>query len=145
MKGNFRTVTRRRLTDQTGAWLVLLADPCRGVYCRAGRVCKPNKSGRRHGVSARGRCVCADADHCASTIDRHHQQQQQRHHLVCGSDGSWYPSHCELHRIACISGVHISVDRSSISCSSVSPDTTTRSDKTTSGLSLSRGEQLFRI
>jgi hypothetical protein len=30
---------------------------------------------------------------------------------VCGSDGQLYPSHCELHRQACIKQVHIRVNR----------------------------------
>lgn len=34
-----------------------------------------------------------------------------RKKLVCGSDGHIYPSHCEMHRAACISETAITVQR----------------------------------
>lgn len=48
-----------------------------------------------------GVCVCGDNVLCKS----HHTV------AVCGSDGQLYPSHCELHRQACIKQVHIRVNR----------------------------------
>ena len=35
---------------------------------------------------------------------------------VCGTDGNTYPSHCELHRAACVQGHPIAVDHSLKSC-----------------------------
>ena len=57
--------------------------------CSPGRMC-------HNGV-----CVCGDNVLCKS----HHTV------AVCGSDGQLYPSHCELHRQACIKQVHIRVNR----------------------------------
>ncbi|XP_052261854.1 follistatin-related protein 5-like isoform X2 [Dreissena polymorpha] len=56
--------------------------------CAAGRMCKF------------GLCLCGQPDMCAG-----HSKP------VCGSDGRRYPSHCELHRTACVLGVHIKLDR----------------------------------
>lgn len=75
-------------------------DPCATVLCRAGRVCRSSENPSRP-----ARCVCGGPDHCL-----------EQQHPVCGTDGSWYPSHCELHRIACITGVHISADRTGTNC-----------------------------
>ncbi|XP_029633661.1 follistatin-related protein 5-like [Octopus sinensis] len=55
--------------------------------CRSGRVCKSST------------CVCADEDYCWGLSKP-----------VCGSDGTLYPSHCELHRVACVIEKHIKVD-----------------------------------
>ncbi|KAK6171025.1 hypothetical protein SNE40_019287 [Patella caerulea] len=59
--------------------------------CRMGRMCH------------QGVCMCLPNDGCL-----------KHNHPVCGSDGSWYPSHCELHRTACIHRIHIKVDRSNL-------------------------------
>ena len=58
--------------------------------CSPGRMCHS------------GVCVCGDATLC-----------QGHHHkvAVCGSDGQLYPSHCELHRQACLKQIHIKVNR----------------------------------
>ncbi|GAB1606356.1 follistatin-related protein 5-like [Argonauta hians] len=55
--------------------------------CRSGRVCKSSS------------CVCAEEDYCWGLSKP-----------VCGSDGTLYPSHCELHRVACVIEKHIKVD-----------------------------------
>ncbi|XP_041362870.1 uncharacterized protein LOC121378659 [Gigantopelta aegis] len=55
--------------------------------CRMGRLCH------------KGTCVCLDNSGC-----RGHYKP------VCGSDGQWYPSHCELHRTACVRRDHIKID-----------------------------------
>lgn len=55
--------------------------------CRKGRMCR------------NGMCVCLPDDGCTG----HHKP-------VCGSDGIQYPSHCELHRTACVTRVHIKID-----------------------------------
>ncbi|XP_060560214.1 follistatin-related protein 5-like [Ruditapes philippinarum] len=58
--------------------------------CASGRMCKF------------GLCLCGQPDFC----DGHYKP-------VCGSDGRLYPSHCELHRTACVLGVHIRLDHDS--------------------------------
>ncbi|XP_021347155.1 uncharacterized protein LOC110446331 [Mizuhopecten yessoensis] len=55
--------------------------------CATGRVC------------LEGVCVCGDDSMCLG-----HKK------AVCGTDGLLYPSHCELHRQACIQGHHIRID-----------------------------------
>ena len=50
-------------------------------------------------------CVCAPPGHCAG-----------RDHPACGSDGTLYPSHCELHRVACVRGRRIVVERDQSLC-----------------------------
>ena len=47
-----------------------------------------------------GFCLCGQPDFC-----------QGHEKAVCGSDGRLYPSHCELHRTACVLGVHIRIDK----------------------------------
>ena len=61
------------------------------MFCHYGRVCD-----LRNDIPT---CVCAGVDFCAG-----------QDHRVCGSDGLWYPSHCELHRRACVEGRHIGID-----------------------------------
>ncbi|XP_005094748.2 uncharacterized protein LOC101862789 [Aplysia californica] len=58
------------------------------IECPAGRTCV-------HSV-----CKCFKPSMCAG----HHKP-------VCGSDGVQYPSHCELHRTACVTRAHIRIDR----------------------------------
>ncbi|XP_056019706.1 follistatin-related protein 5-like isoform X2 [Ostrea edulis] len=55
--------------------------------CPSGRVCQI------------GFCVCGDETLCSNHA-----------HAVCGSDGVVYPSHCELHRHACVKQKHIKID-----------------------------------
>ncbi|XP_076460170.1 uncharacterized protein LOC143293140 [Babylonia areolata] len=55
--------------------------------CRKGRTCR------------RGLCTCMVEGECKG------------HKPVCGSDGVEYPSHCELHRTACVTRLRIRVDR----------------------------------
>lgn len=103
-----------------------MTDSCQGVFCRAGRVCQPlTMTSSQHRSSARrGKCVCASADYCASSTmtqgqrqgHHGHRRQQQQENAVCGSDGRWYPSHCELHRVACVTKVHLSTDRTGAGC-----------------------------
>lgn len=67
--------------------------------CRAGRVCQA------------GSCVCGDDSLCAKHT-----------HPVCGSDGVVYPSHCELHRQACLHHKHIKVDSEGTACANQKGD-----------------------
>ncbi|XP_065341205.1 follistatin-related protein 5-like isoform X2 [Cloeon dipterum] len=67
-------------------------DGCSHKYCGKGRECQPDEDGRPQ-------CVCM------SSCPRHHE------HIVCGSDGELYHSHCELHRVACVQRRALSVDR----------------------------------
>jgi len=60
---------------------------CGSVQCRAGRECR---------VLSTGMAVCICQRKCPD-----------RRHPVCGSDGVAYENHCELHREACIQGIHI--------------------------------------
>ena len=78
-----------------------LTDPCATLRCRLGRVCKTDAAG----VAG---CVCGDAYHCNG-----HQRSGKK---VCGSDGQYYPSHCELHRVACVNSQHITIDHSENGC-----------------------------
>ncbi|XP_074648310.1 follistatin-related protein 5-like isoform X2 [Tubulanus polymorphus] len=73
-------------------------DPCEGVWCHQGRVCAPQ--------DGQGVCVCGDKDLCLD----HHKP-------VCGDDNVMYPSHCELHRMACVKNIHIGVDHTGKECS----------------------------
>ena len=79
-------------------FLVLDSDPCANVYCHYGRVCRVNSAGR-------GECACAEKTYC-----RGHEKR------VCGSDGKWYDSHCELHRQACLRNGHIGIDHTGTIC-----------------------------
>lgn len=84
------------LSNYIWSWLynLVIPAPCKtDIDCRAGRVCHA------------GSCVCGDETLCA------------RHtHPVCGSDGIVYPSHCELHRQACLHHKHIKVDSEGTAC-----------------------------
>lgn len=60
---------------------------CRNVTCKAGRECRVLAAGFPE-------CVCIQA--CP-----------RKKHPICGSDGLLYESHCELHRKACLNGVHV--------------------------------------
>ena len=73
-------------------------DPCKNVYCKYGRVCQATDDGV-------AQCVCAGPEFCEG-----HSKQ------VCGTDGVLYPSHCELHRKACVKGTHIGIDHEGIHC-----------------------------
>ena len=78
----------------------IFPDPCKNVFCQSSRVCRSN-------VDGKGECVCANASHC------HHQHARKK---ICGSDGHFYNSHCELHRTACLKNVRVSFDRSGVRC-----------------------------
>lgn len=58
--------------------------------CSPGRMC-------HNGV-----CVCGEASLCHRGVS------------VCGSDGQLYPSHCELHRQACLKQIHIRVNHNGL-------------------------------
>uniref|UniRef100_A0A3B3Q6Q2 Follistatin like 5 n=1 Tax=Paramormyrops kingsleyae TaxID=1676925 RepID=A0A3B3Q6Q2_9TELE len=64
--------------------------PCEHKYCGLGRHCVVDRD------TGRGECACMR--HC-----RPHYKP------VCGSDGSLYENHCELHRAACLKKLRISV------------------------------------
>ncbi|XP_048852436.1 follistatin-related protein 5-like isoform X2 [Brienomyrus brachyistius] len=64
--------------------------PCEHKYCGLGRHCVVDRE------TGRGECACMR--HC-----RPHYKP------VCGSDGSLYENHCELHRAACLKKLRISV------------------------------------
>ncbi|KAK3091696.1 hypothetical protein FSP39_021930 [Pinctada imbricata] len=66
----------------------MFAETCRGSgWCPPGRMCHE------------GICVCGDQAFCAK-----HRKP------VCGHDNVLYPSHCELHRTACVTKKHIRID-----------------------------------
>ena len=65
--------------------------------CRSGRICKNFT------------CECADEDYCLGL-----------NKPVCGSDGILYPSHCELHRVACTIEKHIKVDTKGVCLQKIS-------------------------
>lgn len=67
--------------------------------CRSGRVCKNST------------CECAAEDYCLGL-----------NKPVCGSDGILYPSHCELHRVACTIEKHIKVDTKGVCLQKISTD-----------------------
>lgn len=50
-------------------------------------------------------CVCAEASSCPAG-----------HKLVCGSDGNFYDTHCDLHRTACVLRKRIFVDKTGEAC-----------------------------
>ena len=69
---------------------------CKGVKCRAGRECRVLSSGTAE-------CVCM-------------RECPKRSHPICGSNGIAYENHCELHREACLKGIHIHPVFGQISC-----------------------------
>ncbi|XP_059139429.1 follistatin-related protein 5-like [Physella acuta] len=81
--------TSTKAVEDDGYIVSLPIELCKVDFeCRAGRIC----------VS--GMCKCVPQEACAG-----------HHRPICGSDGVQYPSHCQLHRTACINRVHIRVDR----------------------------------
>lgn len=62
-------------------------DLCQNVTCKAGRECRVLSSGIPE-------CVCLSR--CPN-----------KGRPICGSNGLLYKSHCDLHRQACIQGIHI--------------------------------------
>ncbi|XP_022249365.1 follistatin-related protein 5-like [Limulus polyphemus] len=64
---------------------------CDFVTCGRGQQCE---------VREAGQAVCACRLYC-----KHHNKP------VCGTDGKFYSSHCELHRTACLMGKTIRIDR----------------------------------
>ena len=83
----------------------LRAGLCSLHRCRPGRICRPTSGGFV--------CDCAPADFCL----RHSNNVQ-----VCGSDRSWYSSHCELHRTACVTGFHLHVEQNPLHCHDATMD-----------------------
>lgn len=73
-------------------------DACKRMFCRIGRTCKISPEGRAE-------CLCAEAGYC-----NNHRKE------VCGSDGLLYPSHCELHRVACLQKKHVGIDHTGKRC-----------------------------
>ncbi|XP_076348907.1 follistatin-related protein 5-like isoform X2 [Tachypleus tridentatus] len=65
--------------------------PCDAMICGKGRQCDVNEAGQ---------AVCICQLYC-----KHHRKP------VCGTDGNFYTSHCELHRAACLAGKTIRIDR----------------------------------
>lgn len=68
-------------------------DPCLVHYCPKGHECI---------VDTNEEAVCVCQRQCPPA---------GRRKLVCGSDGHIYPSHCEMHRAACMQETIISVQR----------------------------------
>ena len=68
------------------------------MFCHYGRVCRAQPDGAAS-------CECADESFCAGHTKR-----------VCGDDGAWYASHCELHRQACVKRHHIRIDHAGTAC-----------------------------
>ena len=50
---------------------------------------------------------------------------------MCGTDGNKYPSHCELHRAACVRGHPIAVDHSGKSCVNKQQNNNQKKDRKT--------------
>ncbi|XP_065567373.1 follistatin-related protein 5-like [Artemia franciscana] len=67
-------------------------NPCDSVSCPRGRECAVTDTGATE-------CICL-------------QKCPKKHHLVCGTDGVLYSSHCELHRKACLMDKAVGVDNS---------------------------------
>uniref|UniRef100_A0A2A4IXP1 Agrin n=1 Tax=Heliothis virescens TaxID=7102 RepID=A0A2A4IXP1_HELVI len=68
-------------------------DPCRGVTCRPGALCRPTPDGRAHN------CECPTS--CPSYGD--HEGSRP----LCASDARDYPGDCEMRRAACESNTNI--------------------------------------
>ncbi|XP_061642839.1 follistatin-related protein 5 isoform X3 [Phyllopteryx taeniolatus] len=64
--------------------------PCQQKYCGLGRRCTVDLQ------TGRGECNCLD-------------QCKPHYKPVCGSDGKFYPNHCELHRASCSEGRRITI------------------------------------
>ncbi|XP_035506182.2 follistatin-related protein 5 isoform X1 [Scophthalmus maximus] len=64
--------------------------PCEHKYCGLGRHCVVDRE------IGQGECKCLD--HC-----------KPHYKPVCGSDGTLYPNHCELHRASCHRGRRITI------------------------------------
>jgi len=75
-----------------------MKDRCSGIRCRLGRTCQTDEGGR-------ARCMCAGPEHCHP--EHQGDPKHLHHHEVCGSNGKTYPSHCEMHRQACLTGQRI--------------------------------------
>ncbi|XP_065160651.1 follistatin-related protein 5-like [Atheta coriaria] len=72
---------------------LLETNPCLVHYCYKGHECVL-------GITGEAECICQRQ--CPIAFHKR---------LVCGSDGHIYPSHCELHRAACLTRTAISVQR----------------------------------
>lgn len=79
--------------------VLVFLDACKRMFCRIGRTCKISPEGRAE-------CLCGEAGYC-----NNHRKE------VCGSDGLLYPSHCELHRVACLQKKHVGIDHTGKRCS----------------------------
>ncbi|XP_059480798.1 follistatin-related protein 5-like isoform X2 [Neocloeon triangulifer] len=88
-------------------------DGCSRKYCGKGRECQLDDDGQPQ-------CVCM------SSCPRHHE------HIVCGTDGELYHSHCELHRVACVEKRQLSVDRGMTCLKNPKPHNTDRVPSSTS-------------
>ncbi|XP_047025753.1 agrin-like [Helicoverpa zea] len=104
--GQVRRASRTMVSATLLALLVLAAaaeacylfpsdvpDPCRGVTCRPGALCRPTPDGRAHN------CECPTS--CPSYGD--HEGSRP----LCASDARDYPGDCEMRRAACESNTNI--------------------------------------
>ncbi|XP_066447149.1 follistatin-related protein 4 [Eleutherodactylus coqui] len=77
-------LTRRQVNDKEEK----ISSPCEMKYCGQGKRCIVNLE------SGLPECVCME-------------KCKPRYMPVCGSDGKFYESHCELHRTSCLHGKKI--------------------------------------
>ncbi|XP_076361506.1 follistatin-related protein 5-like [Tachypleus tridentatus] len=82
LRTNFKAGYAEKLGDESS---------CNFITCGRGQQCV---------VREAGHAVCACRLYC-----KHHNKP------VCGTDGKFYGSHCELHRTACLLGKTIRIDR----------------------------------
>lgn len=102
------TLATANLEDN--ALFTLDEDECSMIVCRAGRECRVNMNGE-----AACRCVANCPDHFVP---------------VCGSNNVSYDNFCLMHRDACLTGVHISLQKKGYCSNKPAKKKKTKSNKT---------------
>ncbi|OXA59102.1 Follistatin-related protein 5 [Folsomia candida] len=85
---------------------------CDGWWCGAGKQCE---------IGSDGLAKCGCVQECP----------KESSSPVCGTDGSWYSTHCELHRKNCLStdGPQLSIDHTATSCPQFKPKNNKNNNK----------------
>lgn len=83
---------------------------CSAVKCKRGRECRVLSSGIPDCVCRR---KCPSKSKARKRRRRKGKRGRKKRRRVCGSDGTLYESHCELHREACVRGIHLRALRGS--------------------------------